>query len=850
MSNEFSASQSHQSEPHQYQGGQDQSPATPEMQPREAVYYDAQGRPVQAAPQPAEYYAPPEYVDPHQSPVYYVRHEDVVYYYDHLGNPIQFPPAGAPVYEYIPQQEYTREYQEYPREYTDVPDAEYAATGIDPEGEPLDGENPDRPVTSAWRRPYLWASLPPFALLALSMALAGAPLPKHSYAGKTSNSTLTRSAAISGLPADMIVPASETFVISRQTGSHVLLRGYMEQPIGRTMVAPAGGQVARVAVKPGQVVKNGQEIVALSTHAVAESAPPMPSVNRSFGAERAQMQAMKAQQTWQGRVQDAHDRLVAAQKRVQEAEDRVARARDLVARLQKGETVDVSSVKAPPRPRVSRPENTVTAAERDGAIKESRRLQTIADDAASEAATARRAAVAAEQSVESKLKAWQDAQNVADSIEISRPEASSPGEGDEGKQITKPRDDGSAARKRAAQVRADSLKESANAASAKAISLRRTATRLAGRATSTQNKANDATRRAADMMSLRVFDNDEAAANDSQQLARGEGGKGISVREAIRIAKAAMDESRAAVDDANRIEAEVKSYENPVENTRERVDRANEQLSAAQEQMWIPNSSSSRGGVTPVTTPDAGVVLWVAELTREVSAGDPLAAVGRTDRLEVVLQDKSNAWKGLKPGATIMALVQDSSTLAARSDPMADPTELRRPVLNPGKKGGQVGVPTMARVLFVAPPAKAGMPALVRVAIHNPRRPGTQANPNANYGFIGRLFEPGTPVICSVAEPSTKNRNVLVIPTEAIRSDQEGNRYVAVLAPVQAGGQDVNADLCRVDWRKIELGRGDEIQHIVLSGLEQGERIALRPDSMQDFVIAHGAQATLRVEQA
>jgi hypothetical protein len=280
--------------------------------------------------------------------------------------------------------------------------------------------------------------------------------------------------------------------------------------------------------------------------------------------------------------------------------------------------------------------------------------------------------------------------------------------------------------------------------------------------------------------------------------------------------------------------------------------------------MW-DRASSATPNMNPVVASGSGVVLWITEIAHEVKAGDPLAAIGRADRMVVVLKDNSGAWRSIRPNSQILALVQTGAPAPPKSTPATTnaatlPGAAMRPTATgSASRPSMRGVPTLARVLSVQPPASPQAPAILRVAIHNPRRSNLNGNnlngnnsdgsaANANYGLGDRAFAPGTPVLCSLSQPGQRTK--IAIPSAAIRRDANGLRYVAVLAPVAGAMLDVNADLCRIEWRKVEVGRGDGFQNLILSGLEIGDRIALRPDAMQNFTLTHGAQATLRVEQA
>jgi multidrug efflux pump subunit AcrA (membrane-fusion protein) len=739
--------------------------------------------------------------------------------------------------------------------------------------------------TFVLRHPYLWAATPACALFGLSFALSGTPLPQP-LVNEAANTGLAEN--LSTDQAQLILPASETLLVTHQSAAaSVVLQGRMQPPVGSTVTAPSGGQVARVLVRPGQAVQANQEIAVISTGVVSRSAALAPVERGQTRAEQAQIAAVERQRGWQQRVRAAHERLEKAQARVQIAQARVAKAREVVQRLQNGEEVAASEAEVPvstpvptEAPRRARSDSKEIAL-RDAAMRDSQKLQQQADSAESDAAAKKRAASDAAATAKSKHRQWTAAQSAADSISVSAPAQSTPApqEGDDksadaSKTPSKPAAENNAAKKRAAQDRANALKAEVDAAEARAASLNREADAAQARADGLRKKANAAVRQAAAaLQNLRVFDNEGQSSEGSTPTVREStprvarsGGK-ISVSEAVRMARSAMQESQAAIADAERIRRQVETYERPVENTREAFDDATRRLSAAQERMW-DRAEAATPNMHPVVATGGGVVLWIAELTREVRAGDPIAAVGRADRMEVVLKDNSGAWRNIRPNSQILALVQ-TGAVTSQSTPAtpgtAPPVATVRPTVAkstpaPSSAASMRGVPTLARVLSIQPPAGPKAPAILRVAIHNPRRStlsgnnlnGNSLNNNANesggYGLAGRTFAPGTPVLCSLSQPGQRTK--IAIPSAAIRRDDNGLRYVAVLTPVAEAMPDINANLCRIEWRKVEVGRGDGFQNLILSGLAVGDRIALRPEAMQSFTLTHGAQATLRVEQA
>ena len=271
----------------------------------------------------------------------------------------------------------------------------------------------------------------------------------------------------------------------------------------------------------------------------------------------------------------------------------------------------------------------------------------------------------------------------------------------------------------------------------------------------------------------------------------------------------------------------------------------------------------------PVQSTRSGVVTWLAAPASVVHGGDMVASVGRPEHLEVVVEDKSGAWKSLKPNARVLALVQrkgaastpqpqvperaprDSGidTPPAAGSPRVVSGAAPRAIVAPAPGDEDaVSIPTLARVLFVAPPPTPGKAARIRIAVHNPPADmnNNAMNHNAN-GLSARAFAPGMPVFFSVAKPG--KTTTIRIPTAAVRRGENGKTFVAVLAPVAGGAPDRPASQCRVEGREVHLAPGENDYNRVKSGLKEGERLALTPGTLYDFTLAYGADAIVRVEQ-
>jgi hypothetical protein len=704
---------------------------------------------------------------------------------------------------------------------------------------------PSRPRVLAGKIPIFnsgvfWAATPALALFALAALTANAPLPAP--LGKTAENKSIISASA------WIVPASDTILVTRQSaGKYSVLRGQLEAAKGDAVVAPAGGVVSQVLVQRGQSVRAGQQIAVLTTGvAPAERRTQVPSVaeNLQSRAEAAQIAAAKQQEKLESRMNAANAELQRAKERVVVAQERVAEARRLIARLRSGEQVSVEE--SPAAPSRSTPRRETGKAAHAAALRESQKLQSAAEAAEAAAKTAAQSARDAEAAADAKQQKLKSVLAAKTASAKTKPAAageagSTPGSGGADNSADEKASGGS----NSAAVA--SAREIAESASAHALDLKREAVRLQTRATQARSKANDAARRVT--QDLQVFDGAPENASAPQRKARAtqSGGKNLTVAQAARIAKAAMQESDAAIKNAERIQKKVESYGRPVASTRRQFDQAAQQLEAAQQRMW-DSAPIMQTRPTPVAAPRDGVVTWVAAPTTVLHSGEAVASVGRPDRLEVVVEDKSGAWKTLKPDMRVLALVQrkPESEAANAGDAGSTPAVRRaspRPVAALTRGGeGDANIPTLARVLFVAPPAAPGQAARVRIAVHNPPESGNNAN-----GLSPRAFAPGMKVFFSIAQQS--KQTAIRIPTAAVRRGENGKTFVAVLAPVENAAQDRLANECRVEWREVLLAPGDGISNRVKMGLREGERLALRPGTLYDYTLAFGPQATVSVEQ-
>jgi len=664
-----------------------------------------------------------------------------------------------------------------------------------------------------------WAATPALALFGLAVLSSQTSLPTP--LGMFGNSGAASSQVISA--SEWVVPASQTILISNQSaGDYVVLRGRLEATGGEKIASQTSGEVAKTLVQSGQFVKAGQKIVLLTTGVAPPVTTSSPLDQWQNRAENAQIAAAKQQEKLESRMSAANEEMERAKERVAVAQQRVTEARELIAKLQKGEEVSHSAPATKPTVTAtpSRPSASARANARKAALRESQKLQDDASWAEQQAQTAQKAARKAQDLVDARQQKLQAAMADMKATEKKpnlgiipdnddAPDANDSNDADVTKAVSEARQALAVANSRAAAAQRD-------------------AARLQTRAQETRSKANDAARRAT--QDLQVFEEQaQTAPVVANQPVRNSSGK-ITIADAALIARTAMKESEDAIADAERIRRKVESYSRPVQSTRRQFERATENLEAAQRRMWenVPQMRTTQSAIT--ATRD-GVVTWVVSDKTVVKPGEALVTVGRPDHLQVMITDKSGIWKSLKPNMQVLALVQRQGTSAGGYPGQDSPT------------GSGINIPSMARVLAVAPPAIRGGAARVRLAVHNPPQ---QIGNNQN-GLSPRAFKPGMPVFFSVSKPS--QNTALHIPTAAVRRAEGGKTYVAVLSPLQNQKRDRLADQCRVEWREVLLAPGDGQYNRVKSGLEIGERVALQPNELYSFTLAYGEQATVRVEQ-
>ena len=526
--------------------------------------------------------------------------------------------------------------------------------------------------------------------------------------------------------------------------------------------APMSGQVSRVSVRVGQSVAVNDTILQLSGGPSSRVSRAGSRVERrQSAAEQQQVAAANRQMQLQQKMVAAQGQLATAQERVARAQKRVEEARDVVARLRRGEAVP-----APARamkPRVARRE-TVRNPKRDAALQAARELESQAKSAQAEAAKAKHQVEilgarlgAAHNAVQAAQAALATAQKRFDAKEIKAADLD-------------------AARAAVEEAGANEKSVAADLASARGAVASSEA-----RADAAQSKAKNAAKEAGSMPSLRdmtVFGDDNSApATDSSAETAG----GMSVIDAVRLARSAVNESEAAVAEARRIKKRVDLYAGQVTKTRSDISASSKNLESAQNAVL---DQTIQVNLASVRAPASGVVESVAGVAQSVGAGDTIVTIGRPASLRATWTDATKAWRALKLSQTV-------------------PVEISAP---DGSRRGAI-----ARISEITARPDGG--ATIEAFIHNPRVGAARAWQS---GWQARAL------LDAKAVATTRvPQNALV----GAGLNAGALMRVAVLAPV--AGETV----VQLQWRRVRLQKrettGAAANQWTVSGVRVGERVAL-----------------------
>lgn len=649
-------------------------------------------------------------------------------------------------------------------------------------------------------RAGLWSCVPIVLFCGIGLALR-APEPGGQTLADSSAVAAMRAVEIKqGAPQVAVagvLAADETMIMAlRPASGYSTLRGELAPAVQVRGEAPIGGRVTQVLVRTGQKVRVGDPVMRVEGKV---NAPGSKSAQRKQdAAENAQVAASKQQDALQNKLLARQARLQKAQQRVNAAQQRVALAREIVQRMARGENVTHSDVAAIATPQLStrlaargasstssaeRAGNTLREAERREAAQNARQSRRKAKLALDAAELARREAEAAGKLAQTKKQAAKDAQ-----AQIAKAEA---------------------------QVAAGTLKNAdVEAARTLATAAQSAAQESAAKADAAQKiaEARDADAdklRAAATFSDKKLAQLPGAETPSPTIAPAASPAPLNADEAAQLAQSAIQESAEASAEAERLKREIDSYARQVKSLHATLTNVGQNLETAQ--MDVVESKIAEK-LEAVRAPASGVVLDVAASSREVTQGETIIAIGRPDQLEIRFEDVSNAWKSLKPGALLPAVVQS---------------------------GGDA-IPVMAELREITGPKTTGEAAILLTNIANP--------PTENRR--GRRFQPGLKVTCSVPRPGT--RESLSVPSTALLHDESGKDLVAVLSPLVnavPSATDILAptDLYHVEWRTVTAGHSDGVAREIDGGLQPGERIALRAEPLRRLTQTHGPDAVVKL---
>ena len=639
--------------------------------------------------------------------------------------------------------------------------------------------------------------LAPCALLALGAFARELPSPKPLSA------TVIRFGGAAARRGAMLMLSQTMVVQAKKSAGSTLLDGRLEAA-GITARAPLAGQIARVLVREGQSVNVNDRVLQISAR--GENLVDPGAQRAQSRAESAQVAAAQDQTALQKRMGSAHERLAQAQERVARARTRVLAARRVVEQLRNGVPRELETSRENPTTKRASPTANETH-------REAARAETAAAKAAAQAEKSAAAAMAAKTDAgvaqDVAREAQRDAEKAAKAVAPKRP---NDGEG-AAKNAATPTD-GAAKTKTETPTGTDSGKAAsaarvAEAARQKAGRLQeeaRAAERLAQRDQETARTA----QRAKNTLNVPLFgdavDAKKPADTPASTRERNADASGISIADAARLVQSAQQESEAAIAQAKKLKSEVGRYDNQVTDTQQRIDSSGKKMEVAQQRLM---DSTIRASLSVVRAPTSGTVLWVAPLAGEVEIGQPLITVGNRRRLTASFEDKSGAWKTLREGATLTALAY--------------------PMTPDGAAPAKNGAPITLKVEEIEAPRRAGEAAKITGSVDSAASAAAK-------------LRAGMRVLCSLDVPG--QRNVMMVPSSAIRCDENGEE-IAVLQPQrETSANDANAstrdggeelgELYRVEWRRVVTGKNNGVRHEVKSGIAPGERIVLQPETLGD----------------
>jgi len=399
-----------------------------------------------------------------------------------------------------------------------------------------------------------------------------------------------------------VLPLSSTFVVGVNSAAKpLILRGRLTVYNPQIIAAPAAGMVARLLVKPGQIVKAGDTIALISNQAV-------PAVEKSRialqqQAVAAQEAATRQQNILQGKLAEEKVLLKAAHERVNKAAKQLADSRDLLRRLQNGEKISSAEF----------------GTQNDTSVAPSNPAPQKNPDSA---AALTQAQQEAEQTAKTAAQKWQ-ALHVLITRQLAAKSAAANSNSNSAQPALPTQDQIDAAR-----AEAKTAQDAADKARMKAFKL------SSANSAASQSNTNIAT----------------PAASPKSTF--------ITQADATRIANAALKESKDALAQVDAIQRQIQRYQSPVQSATSNYRAATSNLENAQRSLF---DNPPKVPMTPVIASSGGMVQNLAALATQVNQGDEIAGVVAPNLLNLDVRDTSGAWKNLEVNSKFTVQVQRSA---------------------------------------------------------------------------------------------------------------------------------------------------------------------------------------------
>ncbi|MEO6906979.1 MAG: hypothetical protein ABI210_03735 [Abditibacteriaceae bacterium] len=564
-----------------------------------------------------------------------------------------------------------------------------------------------------------------------------------------------------------VLPLSSTFVVGANSAAKPLtVRGLLTVSDPQIVAAPAGGMIARLLVQPGQIVKAGDTIAMISNQAV-------PAVEKSRialqqHADAAQEAATRQQNILVGKLAQEKTLLKAANQRVNQAAKRLTDSRDLLRRLQNGEKISASSIN-------NQDSDSNTNSTNSAPSSSSRPQSSTAS-----AAVLKQAQQKADQTAKVAAQKWEVLH-----VLLMRQQAAKAGASNV--------NSNNAQSPAPTQDQIDSARADAKTA---------------------QDTADKARMKAFDL-SATIPKVKPAASTNAPK------GTFITEADAMRIANAALQESKDALAQVDAIQKQIQRYQSPVQSSTSNYQAATSNLESAQRSLF---DNPPKVPMTSVTARSGGMVQTLATLAMQVNRGEEVASIVAPNLLNLNVRDSSGTWKKLKVNSKLTVNVQTST----------DDKNI---------------ISTDARLISITPPTRSGQPSILHIQVFNPvakapRQPQAPTKNSINPAkpvAQARVFTPGMIAICSI--PSN---TALTIPRAALHVGANKLYQVAVLKGDVAQPQNYS-----IQWINVIVkdNDGSSANVVLSSGLTQGDRIALQPKMLYPLTVARGSLAMVQISK-